>query len=113
MSIETPPTTTRTQRSDWIGAALVAVIWCEYSILWLLDIQSFTAFLSMMATELVVTVVFLGWWFTRKTFTWGQRFLALAIMLIMGLLVGRMSAGAMRPQLVQFGLPIALTVCMV
>ncbi len=109
MTVASPPTPTRTRRSDWIGAVFVAVIWCQYTIVWLLDIESFAGFLSMIATDLAMTLAFIVWWLTRRSFTWGQRFLVIAVMLVMGLVVGRLSAGFFGPELVQFGIPIVLT----
>src|SRR5690348_6219469 len=109
MTVASPPTPTRTRRTDWIGAVFVAVIWCQYTIVWLLDVESFAGFLSMIATDLAMTLAFIVWWLTRRSFTWGQRFLVIAVMLVTGLVVGRLSAGFFGPELVQFGIPIALT----
>src|SRR5436305_11540460 len=67
------------RRGDWIGIALVAVMWAFWLIGWLLDIQSFAWFLTTMAAYLVLIVAFLAWWLTRRSFTWGQRLCVLAV----------------------------------
>jgi outer membrane protein assembly factor BamB len=109
------PAGVTSHRSDWLGLALVAVIWCIYLVLLLLlDLQSFAGFLVMIAADLIMSILFAVWWFRRRSFTRAQRVLTLASVIVFGLVVGFMSAGgAMPPVLVEFGLPIVLTLCAV
>lgn len=96
--------------SDWLGILFVAVLWAFLFIGWLLDAQSFAFFLLTMAIYLLIGLVFSIWWFTRRSFTWGQRFLAFAGALFFGVLVGWLSRHAISlpMHVVFFGLPIVL-----
>lgn len=96
---------------DWLGIVFVAVLWAFLLIGWLFDFQSFAFFLVTMAIYLLITIVFSIWWFTRRSFTWGQRFLIFAGALLFGVLVGWLSRRAisMPFHVMFFGLPIVLT----
>jgi outer membrane protein assembly factor BamB len=79
---------------------------------WLFDVQSFAFFLLTMAVDVLMTLSFVAWWFTRRSFTWGQRFLIVLCAVGFGVLVGLLSRRAI-PQpmfLVLSGLPILVAV---
>ncbi|MDB5357307.1 MAG: repeat-like protein [Phycisphaerales bacterium] len=102
--------TTRIRFSDWFGAAFAAILWAMFLIGWVFDIQSFVWFLATMAAYLIMTLLFLIWWFTRRSFTWSQRFMAVGGALVLGVLAGYLST--IRPPffLFLFGLPLVLGV---
>jgi outer membrane protein assembly factor BamB len=102
----------RRRFGDWVGPAAVAVIWSISLAGWLLDIQSFAWFLVTFAISMAMTLLFLGWWFTRRSFTWGQRFLVFAVAFGMGILIRLLSFHTIvQPAyLLFFALPVVLTV---
>lgn len=102
-------TTSDTRRGDWIGLALAAVIWGYYSVLWAMDAQTFAAWLSMMGVNLLVALVFMIWWLRRRAFSRSQRLGAILTTLLLGVVVGVIGANGIVPLLMQFGLPIVLT----
>jgi outer membrane protein assembly factor BamB len=110
MSIESPAATRPLRLIDWLGVIFVAVIWGFSLVQWLLDVETFAGFLWMTVTYLAMTLLFIGWWLTRRSFTWGQRFLVLGCALLLGIVVGVVSAGAIRPPVYVaiFGIPIVL-----
>jgi outer membrane protein assembly factor BamB len=112
MTIAVSSVPARTRFGDWLGAAYVAVMAAIFLIGWGFDIQSFVWFLATLAAYLVMTVLFMVWWFTRRAFTRNQRLMAFAGALLLGVLVGYVSARAIRPPiyLFLFGLPIVLGV---
>lgn len=102
--------TTRRPSRDWIGVVPVVVMWGFWLAGWLLDIQSPAWFLISMAAYLLMTLTFLGWWFTRRSFTRSQHFLVLASAILLGILIRRLSMRAItEPTFLIFsGLPILL-----
>ena len=111
MTAEVSPKARR-RFGDWFGLACIAVIWSVSLVGWLLDIQSFAWFLWTFGTTMLMTLLFLGWWLTRRSFTWWQRLLVVAIAAGMGLLVRRLSTHTIvQPgYLLFFSLPVVLTV---
>ncbi|HZL35498.1 MAG TPA: PQQ-binding-like beta-propeller repeat protein [Tepidisphaeraceae bacterium] len=109
LSYPTPSPAVRAQRTNWLGLAFVAVIWGYYLILRLLDTESFVGFLSMLGVNLLMTLLFAVWWFTRRAFTRRQRFLAFAAALLTCCLFVGFSPFSLRPTLVLFGNPLVLT----
>ena len=99
------------RRFDWFGVACAAVIWGVFVGEWALDVESFAAFLVMVGTYLIMTLVLLGWWFTRKQFTLGQRFLVPVAAALLGVIAIALTASAIKPPIyvVLFGLPIVMT----
>lgn len=97
---------------DWLGLALAAAIWCLTFAQWILDVESFAGFLMATATNLIMTLLFVVWWFTRRSYTLGQRFLVAGLALLMGIGVAVLCAGAIRPPVyvALFGIPIVLTI---
>src|SRR5690348_1702293 len=91
MTMPTTAVTTPRRRSDWIGGVFTAILVAVLLTGWLLDVQSFASFLLTMAIDLVITILFLIWWFTRRSFTWPQRFLIFACAMLFGLLVGKLT----------------------
>jgi outer membrane protein assembly factor BamB len=102
----------RVRPLEWLGVILVAVIWFYTLIQWLLDIETFAGFLLMVATYLVITLLFIGWWFTRRSFTLGQRFGVLGCALAFGIVIGMITRKAIQPPVYVaiFGIPIVLAV---
>jgi outer membrane protein assembly factor BamB len=107
--MSTEPTAARPLRL-WLGAIAVALLWIHFLIGLLFDVQSFVWFLSTMATYAVMTLVFVGWWLSRRALTWTERLVALAAAPAIGILVGWSTKGAIRPPLflVLLGLPFVL-----
>lgn len=97
---------------EWLGFIFAAVIWCFALVQWAMDVESFAGFLMSAATSLIMTLLFLAWWFTRKSYTLGQRFLIAGCALLMGIAVGVVCAGTIRPPVyvALFGLPIVLAI---
>ena len=95
---------------DWLGPAFVAVIWLTYLIVWLLDMQTFAAFLTLVGVELIMTLLFIGWWLMRPWPHLGLRFLIIAAAIVPGIVVSAASDQAMRPFLLQLGFATVLGV---
>lgn len=111
----TDPTLTpspRGRRTQWLGGVFVAVMWGIYLAGLLLDIQTFAWFLWTMAIDVVMTLAFLVWWFTRGSFSWVQRLIIPVCALGFGILMGWLTRHtiAMPPFLVLAGVPILLAV---
>lgn len=103
---------TRRRVGRWIGPASVGVIWLVSLAGWLFDIESFAWFLWTLGTTVLMTLVFLGWWFTRSSFTWGQRFLVFATAVAMGVLIRQLTVHTIvQPAyLIFFALPVVMSV---
>src|SRR5690348_12578362 len=88
----TSPAPPAQRRSDWLGGVFAAGMAAVLLVGWLLDIQSFAWFLLTMAADLVLTILFLVWWFTRRSFSLAQRFLICVSALLLGLLAARLTS---------------------
>lgn len=74
------------------------------------EMGMFYRFVTRMITLLITLIFFLVWGFTRRHFTWGQRFLAFAMILISMLVGGALSHPATgTPAIAMMGLPFVLT----
>jgi outer membrane protein assembly factor BamB len=102
---------TARRRRPWFGLALAAVLWLQTLVGWALDVQSFAWFLGTMALYAVVTIAFIVWWLSRRSFTWPERVTGLVAAPLLGILVGRLAGGTIQPvvYLALIGLPIVLT----
>src|SRR5947209_13745211 len=109
--MNTPSVMPPRRRSDWIGGVFAAILGAVLLAGWLLDIQSFAWFLVTMAIDLVITILFLVWWFTRRSFTWPQRLLIFACAVLFGLLVGKLTVHTIgQPGFLIFsGIPLLLS----
>src|SRR5689334_372063 len=81
----------RARRSDWIGAVAAMAMVGVFLAGWLFDIQSFAFFLTTMAVDLVMILVFLVWWLTRRSYSWGGRLLIPLAAIVFALVVGRLT----------------------
>src|SRR3954469_17555512 len=110
MSEPTPPSPSTRRRSDWLGA--IAAVFMAAILLagWLLDLQSFAFFLVSMAVDVFMLLFFLVWWFTRRSFSWGQRFLILICAMGFGIAVGGLTRQTISNPvvLVSFAVPILI-----
>lgn len=105
-----PPISRDTRPTEWLGLAFIAVLWILMLGQWLLDVESFAGFLLMTAANLVMTLLFVVWWFSRRSYELSQRFLVLGVALLLGIIVGVLCARAIRPPVyvALFGIPIVL-----
>jgi hypothetical protein len=81
-----PPPAPR--RSDFLGAIAAIGLAAVFLAGWVLDIQSFAFFLLSMAIDLAMIIFFLVWWLTRRSLSWGQRFLVLLAALVIAIVFG-------------------------
>lgn len=97
---------------EWLGLAFAAVIGCVSLAQWALDVESFAGFLLAATTNLLMTLFFVIWWFTRRSYALRQRFLVAGCALIIGIAVGALCAGTIRPPVyvALFGIPIVLAI---
>jgi len=104
---------TRAKWGDWIGFILTAILWLSWLVFWLLDAETFAAFLGSMLVYLVVMIVFAVWWLTRKQYSRSSRWLALAGALALFIATGFVTKSTIQPvfYLFVFGVPVLMTVC--
>lgn len=112
MSNLSRPATGSFRPIEWLGLLCALVIWAVSITQSLLDVESFVGFLLKAATLFAMTLLFVGWWYTRRSYTIRQRFLVIAGALLMGILTGIVNARAIQPPVyvALFGIPILLTI---
>ena len=102
----------RSSRFDWLGGLFAAGMWVMFLIGWTLDIQSLGWFLWTVAIDLGLILMFGVWWFTRRSFSIGQRLLIVGCAILLGIVVGFLCRRTipMPPVLAMSGVPIVLAV---
>lgn len=110
MSNASVPASRRLGLADWLGVLFIAVVWGVMLGQWLLDVASFAGFMLTMSVSVLMTLLFVSWWFTRRSYTLKQRFLILGVWLLLGILTGVLCARVIQPPVyvALFGIPIVL-----
>ena len=85
------PAGDRSGRRDWLGVVSAAAMGGMFLAGWALDIQSFPWFLWTLGVDVAMTLLFLAWWFTRRSFPPASRLWVAAAALAMGVVVGMLT----------------------
>src|SRR6476660_7300642 len=100
------------RRSDLLGAIAAASMAAVFLAGWILDVQSFAFFLLTMAVDGFMILFFLVWWFTRRSYSWGQRILVVLAAIIFAVVIGKLTRQTIaNPMMLVFnGVPILFVV---
>jgi outer membrane protein assembly factor BamB len=98
----------------WIPIVLLSAFWAFLVANYTLDLAMFPRFLSRMIAYVVLLVGFLAWWLTNRSFTRRDRWLAVAVMVLMAVIGSFAADPTVDPfALVMSALPFALTLWIV
>lgn len=94
----------------WPGVVLVALFWCVFFGVRILDAPISTGFMSIMAASALMTLLYVGWWLFNGTVRLADRLFDVGVLIVGALVAGWFCHPSLGPiGLVFLGLPLALS----